>query len=260
MSTAEGGQQVSRPLQIILGVVIAAAALFALWTFVLSPLLGGDDDAATGPVTPPPAAGQATDDPVEALTPVPEDGDPLADAIVGQPVPETFEIFTARDPFQQLVVQSGTVAAAAVEQANATDDATPEPTATPTTSATTGSSTSSSSSSSGSTTTDSPDTPEITDSEAPEPDEGVSTQGGGAGEIYEPTPSQAGNTEITLASVTTTGPVESLTVSVNQGDHTVSEGEVFADRFQLLDIDGRCAIFLFGDSRFTLCEGDTIVK
>ncbi|MGI9016422.1 MAG: hypothetical protein ACR2HR_04820 [Euzebya sp.] len=40
----------------------------------------------------------------------------------------------------------------------------------------------------------------------------------------------------------------------------MSEGEVFADRFQVLDIDGLCATFLFGASRFTVCEGESIVK
>ncbi|MBI4259253.1 MAG: hypothetical protein HY658_01685 [Actinobacteria bacterium] len=43
-------------------------------------------------------------------------------------------------------------------------------------------------------------------------------------------------------------------VEVDGTVYTVSEGETFAGSFRLVDIDGTCATFLFGDERFTLCE------
>ena len=107
MSTTDGQQQVSKPLQIILGVVVGLAALYALWTFVLAPLLGGEDEVGSV-------------DPADPPVVVPEDGTPVPgtenpddptlsddeiETLFGEPVPETFGIFTARDPFQQLVVE-----------------------------------------------------------------------------------------------------------------------------------------------------------
>ena len=50
------------------------------------------------------------------------------------------------------------------------------------------------------------------------------------------------------------------TVSVNGTAYTVDEGDTFANRFRLLDVSGECATMLFGDNRFTLCEGDRVRK
>jgi hypothetical protein len=49
-------------------------------------------------------------------------------------------------------------------------------------------------------------------------------------------------------------------VTVNGRSYDVAEGETFAQRFRLLDLTGECGTFLFGDSRFVLCEGDEIRK
>jgi hypothetical protein len=35
---------------------------------------------------------------------------------------------------------------------------------------------------------------------------------------------------------------------------TVEEGALFAENFRLVNIDGKCARFLFGDQSFTLCD------
>jgi sulfur carrier protein ThiS len=51
-----------------------------------------------------------------------------------------------------------------------------------------------------------------------------------------------------------------VTVTVNGAGYEVREGQTFADNLRLLDISGTCATFLFGDSRFTICEGGSIRK
>ena len=262
MSSTDGGQQVSRGLQITLGVVVGLAAIYALWTFVLSPLLAGNDGEELGtvdPATPPavqPTDGVDIDPDTEPLP------DEEAEAFLGNPVPETFEIFTARDPFQQLVVEveSGE---ATVQEADDPDvivdvdvDAGDD---TEVTVGTTGSTTSgtTSGSSSSDDSSDAPTTPPVDNDEAPA--DGTAPQGDVGEEIYEPVGPAAGSTEITLDAVSLTG--DSLDVTIDETLHEgIAEGQVFAERFQLLDIDGQCAIMLFGDSRFTLCAGETIVK
>ena len=49
-------------------------------------------------------------------------------------------------------------------------------------------------------------------------------------------------------------------VQVDGTVYTVSEGERFADNFELLSISGQCASMLFGDDQFSLCEGEEILK
>ena len=49
-------------------------------------------------------------------------------------------------------------------------------------------------------------------------------------------------------------------VRVNGTSYTVSEGETFADNFRALSIDPPCATFLYGDSSFTLCQGERVLK
>lgn len=49
-------------------------------------------------------------------------------------------------------------------------------------------------------------------------------------------------------------------VQVDGTVHTVSQGDTFAQSFQVLSISGKCATLLFGDDEFTLCEGEEILK
>ena len=49
-------------------------------------------------------------------------------------------------------------------------------------------------------------------------------------------------------------------VEVDGTVYTVSEGEVFAENFELVSASGECATMLFGDDQFTLCEGEEILK
>ncbi|CAN5745957.1 hypothetical protein BH23ACT8_BH23ACT8_08220 [soil metagenome] len=192
---------VSKGLLITLGVVLALAAAFGLWTFVVQPLLG--EEPAVSDVTAPP--GQTSPSPTPSTAPSERPG----------PAPETFEVFNARDPFQQLVsppqeatATSGTASATAASPSPA-PSASPAPSGSP----------------------------------APPPEETVD------------------GTTVTLVDVITDASGEqAVQVTVNGTGYTAREGETFAERFKVLDIDGDCATFLFGDSRFTLCKGDTIRK
>ena len=49
-------------------------------------------------------------------------------------------------------------------------------------------------------------------------------------------------------------------VEVDSTVYTASEGERFADNFELVSASGQCATMLFGDDQFTLCEGEEILK
>ena len=84
---------------------------------------------------------------------------------------------------------------------------------------------------------------------------------GGSGDD-EPAPAvRVGETTVRLVDVTTGADgVTRVHVEVNGSTHEAAEDEQFAERFRVLDIAGECATFLFGDSRFTLCKGESISK
>lgn len=69
-------------------------------------------------------------------------------------------------------------------------------------------------------------------------------------------------TTIALVEVFVENGVDTALVRVNGQLFEVVEGEVFAGRFEVVDIDvtAGCADFLFGDRAFTLCEGQEIIK
>jgi hypothetical protein len=71
---------------------------------------------------------------------------------------------------------------------------------------------------------------------------------------------RVGQTSIRLVDVATVDGVTRVEVEVNGESYTAAEGETFAGTLRVLDITGSCATFLFGDSRFTLCSGETIRK
>lgn len=234
MSAQTGDQQqVSKGLLITLGVVGAIGALFALWTFVLQPLMaddGGSDAAVADGGQASPEPGAATPSPSPSATPSPggDDGSAQDDgdgdggdgedgsSADGGELGQTAEVVSARDPFEQLVVDSSG------------GGATTEGTGTTNTSTGGGS------------------------------DGGGSGEGsGGSGQDQ----ADVGATTITLVDIYTGDDgVQRASVEVNDTGYDAVEGETFAERFQLLDIADTCATMLFGDSRFTLCEGDAVRK
>lgn len=88
------------------------------------------------------------------------------------------------------------------------------------------------------------------------------TDGDTDGDPDDPAPGvRVGQTSVRLIEVfTDASGVERVRVEVNGTEHTPAEGDTFAERFRVLDITNACATFLFGDNRFTLCEGETIRK
>lgn len=94
MSTAPAAEpRVNKKLLYALGAVAAAILVFV---FVVNPLLLGGDEGDAVPL------------PVPAARPAPTDAaPPEADTVPDTDVPESLEVFSARDPFQQLVTGSG---------------------------------------------------------------------------------------------------------------------------------------------------------
>lgn len=221
--TAPDAAPVSRGLLIVLGVVVGIAALAALYFFVLAPLL--EEEPVTAP-TP-----QQT--PADDVDDVEDDED------VGElderptPVPETFEVFAARDPFQQLVVEP-VAAPSGPGDGTAPADGT-APGTTP-----------------GAQPTDPTRPGTVPRPGEPPPRDGVTR---------EPPATRVGATQVRLVDVFVDDEgVTRVAVTVNGSGFEVGEGETFAETFRLLDITDQCATFLFGDSRFTLCRGEEIRK
>lgn len=194
--------------RVLVGVgVLTVVAVLAL---VVRPLLfGGGDDAGFEQLEIGAAAPSGEPVPTEEPTTEPE------------LVPETFEVFSARDPFQQLVPSGSTSAEGTTVAASGTG-----------TSAT-------------------PDTAADT----------AGTDGGSApvDGSTDSAPAAVGATQVQLVE-TEADSSDEVVVSVNGTAHRAAAGEVFADRFRVLDVDGDCAALLFGDSRFSLCEGESITK
>jgi hypothetical protein len=203
---------VNRNLLIGLAGVAAAGAAAMLYLFVVAPLLLGEEVAdATVPVAQPvQTAGEDADADAESVEA--EEAEP--------PLPETFEVFTARDPFQQLVQDT---------EAGATDGGGGGATATQVSTQPTGGT-------------------------------GGSGGTGEEPVTDGPSGTRVGTTVIRIVEVTTTDGVARASITVNGTGYTVAEGEVFATSFRVLDITGDCATLLFGDSRFTLCAGEEIRK
>jgi hypothetical protein len=254
VSDAEAGNRPNTALLVVLGVAVLVALVF----FVILPLLGGDDDPAVDDTDVVVVDGES---PVPAPSPT-EDFE-LADPgeVEGDPPAETFEVFNARDPFQQLVDDEtqgdGTTTGGTPTLPPGTTPVTPTTPITPAPGATTpppgtappptGGDDDGSSGSDGS----------------DDGSDGSTDDGSGsstAGDGTNGSDAQVGGTTVTLVDVFDDEGERKATITVNGTGYNVAEGETFGRRFRLLDISGRCATMLFGDSRFTLCEGERIRK
>lgn len=49
-------------------------------------------------------------------------------------------------------------------------------------------------------------------------------------------------------------------VQVGSTVYTVAAGQTFATSYKLVSVSGTCAQFLYGDSPFSLCEGEEVIK
>lgn len=67
-------------------------------------------------------------------------------------------------------------------------------------------------------------------------------------------------TPVALLDVFDENGVTRARVQVGSTVYTVGIGDVFATSYRVVDLAGQCGEFLFGDSPFSLCEGQQIVK
>lgn len=223
MSTeAQTDRAVSTPLLIVLGVVALAAV-----AYLLSTVVGGDDAAA--PVSPDLAVGtEAATDGASAPAGAVDDATEAPSEIAA--VEPTFEVFDARDPFEELVadnIDSG----GTIDGTQQTSATTPVDGSDPTSSTTT-----------------------TTPPAAPGAPTEVPAAGGA------PAQTTVGATTILLDDVFSDGGVDKALVVVNDEGFEASEGDVVAGKVTVLDIAGNCATMRYEDKRFILCEGEQIQK
>ena len=56
------------------------------------------------------------------------------------------------------------------------------------------------------------------------------------------------------------GGVTMARVQVGSTVYTVAAGQTFATSYKVVSLSGTCGQFLFGDSPFSLCEGEQVIK
>jgi len=211
--------QVNRTLLIVLAVAAAAAvAYLAIVMFGSSDedlqVTAGSTEAFPGPSE----NGTEVADPdadVGDATEAPED-------IAG--VEPTFEVFDARDPFEQLVADDTGGDSADVGTTQPASDETPT------------------------------DGTQPVDGSQPT----TSTPPGSTG--GDPSQTTVGSTTILLDDVFTDGGVDKALVVVDNEGFEAAEGDTVAGKVTVLDIAGNCATMRFEDKRFILCEGEQIQK
>lgn len=207
------GSRVSRPLLIALAVVAAAAAAYLALTMLSSP----DDGELT-------AAGPS-DAPVPSAdgTEVPDTDEETEDPDEIAAVEPTFEVFDARDPFEQLVSD---------DTGGAGDVGTTQPAA------------------------------DTTPTEGSDPADGsVPPDGTPPDSTGSPSQTTVGSTTILLDDVFTSAAGEKTAlVVVDDEGFEATEGDTVAGKVTVLDIAGNCATMRYTDKRFILCEGEQITK
>lgn len=217
MSTPTAGRQpVSRPLLIVLGVAVLAALGYVLFAMSSSP---DDELAAAAPSEPVVAESEPAAPPLDPKLPS-EAGSEIA------AVEPTFEVFQARDPFEQLVANDTGSGDATIGTTTPVSAVTPVDGSDPTVGA----------------------PPVVTD---PAP---TNAPGGGQSQT------SVGGTTIMLEEIFSDGGEDTALVRVDDEGYEATEGETVAGDLTVLDIAGNCATMRFDDRRFILCEGEQIQK
>jgi hypothetical protein len=80
----------------------------------------------------------------------------------------------------------------------------------------------------------------------------------GAGSVASPGP--GAGTAVQLLSVSSAGGAPTASVQVGSTVYTVTPGQTFATSYKLVSLSGSCGKFLFGDSPFSLCTGEQVLK
>lgn len=232
MGAPSAPAQSNRRAMIMLAVGGGALLLFILITKVLG---GGGGDDLSAPITVPPGSGTPRTTVTTGVAP----GAP------GEaPAPETFEVFSTKNPFTPLV---GTPGGGGTGGGGTTVTTSPGGGGTIVTTPPTGTGTGTGTTTGGT---------------------GTGTTGGGGttattappttgGSATEPRTSQ----RIALLDVYDQGGKRVANVRVNNTVYeAVAPGQQFATSFQLVSLDGNCGTFLFGDDRFRLCQGEEVLK
>ena len=80
----------------------------------------------------------------------------------------------------------------------------------------------------------------------------------GAGSVA--SPAAGAGTAVQLLSVSSAGGAPTASVQVGPTVYTVTPGQTFATSYKLVSLSGSCGKFLFGDSPFSLCTGEQVLK
>jgi hypothetical protein len=206
--------QTRRLLLIGLGVLVVAALAYLL---LVVPNQGVEDVDQTQAVVGSEPAVVGSEPEVAPSAPAEDSTELPSDA----PQEPSFEVFSARDPFDQLVVEdSGTGGS------DGTQD----------------------------TTTPSDGTDTATD---PDPAQDGGSPDTSTGE---PAQAEVGVTTIRLDEVFSEGGEQKVIVEVNSDGYEAAESETVAGGLKVLDIADSCATMSFDGNRFILCEGERIEK
>ena len=73
-------------------------------------------------------------------------------------------------------------------------------------------------------------------------------------------PEPSAGTTVALIDVFDQGGVTMARVQVGSTVYTVAAGQTFATSYKVVSLSGTCGQFLFGDSPFSLCEGEQVIK
>jgi hypothetical protein len=73
-------------------------------------------------------------------------------------------------------------------------------------------------------------------------------------------PNPSAGTTVALIDVFDQGGVTMARVQVGSIVYTVAAGQTFAVSYKVVSISGTCGQFLYGDSPFSLCEGEQVIK
>jgi hypothetical protein len=73
-------------------------------------------------------------------------------------------------------------------------------------------------------------------------------------------PDPSAGTTVALIDVFDEGGVTMARVQVGSTVYTVAAGQTFATSYKVVSVSGTCGQFLYGDSPFSLCEGEQVIK
>lgn len=211
--------QVRTPLLIGLGVLVLAALAYFFLLFLPNQGDGIDTvDDAQAPVGSEPAVvvpGEDAAGPVDDELPVAESTETAAEP--------SFEVFSARDPFDQLVADSeGGGAVGDTQDTIAPVDGVVVP------------------------------PPVVPGDDPPDTTPDPSTGG--------PPQATVGTTTILLEEIFRENGVDIALVRIDNEGYEVAEGETVVGELTVLDIEDNCATMRFEDRRFILCEGEQVQK